>query len=192
MVTGINISKILNFFMLLCCAFPSCRTIYYAVRYVVRPIVYCYYTSEQNKIIDCIVQSGHEVHLSADGQYDSPGFCAYNCTVTALEKVSKKIIGFMIVNRREANNRSACAKPIAFWRLFNELLKMNVRITSVTTDASPSLNSLFANEFLQIKHYYNLWQILRNMYRQFLPKFINVCFIIFLMLFLIIFIFSVI
>lgn len=139
---------------------------YYAAQYVVRPIIHRYYANERNVIIDRILQSGREVHLSADGQYDSPGFCAYNCTVTALESVSKKIIGFMTATRHEANNRSAGAEPIAFRRLFNELLEMNIRIAFVTTDASPSLNALFANEFPQIRHYYDLWHILRNMYRK--------------------------
>lgn len=100
------------------------------------------------------------------GQFDSPGYCAYYCVITALESVTRKVIGFKIVTKKQVNNNSANAERFGFGLLLNDFLTKNLRIGFVTSDNSKALNSLFENEYPEIKHYLDLWHVLRkNMHR---------------------------
>lgn len=106
-----------------------------------------------------------------DGQYDSPGYSAYYCTVTAIEAVTRKIIGFLTVAKSEVNNISSNAEPLAFCRLLNELQSLHVKIVSVTTDNSTTLNKMFREEYPYIRHNFDMWHILRNIFKKFASKF---------------------
>lgn len=78
--------------------------------------------------------------------------------------------------KRKANNRSANAESMDFKNFLYDLIGMNIKISSVTTDNSMSLIFFFANEFPDIVHYIDLWHILMNMNRKFQLKFSQVCF----------------
>lgn len=84
----INIAKILNFFMLIQCAFPTSRSIYYAAQHVVRPLIYCFYNNERQNNLNERNNFGN--HYIMNGQYDSPGYCVNNSTVSAMESITKK------------------------------------------------------------------------------------------------------
>lgn len=179
--SGVGLAKILHFFAFFQCAFPSRRSVYYTAQHVIRPLICQYYNSERANIVNYILQLPNPVHLYFNGQFDLPGFSTCHRTVIAIESISKKIIGFMTVTQQEANNnKSANAESIAFRRFVNELLFLNIRIGSITTDNNISINEIMSNEFPDIVHYLDLWHILRNMYKTFQPKFNKVCFLLFL------------
>lgn len=72
------------------------------------------------------------------------------------------------------NNHSPNAEPAAFGRVLNDISN-HIQIASVTTDNSPTLNKMFREEYGHIKHYIDLWHLLRNMFKKLAPKF-KVCF----------------
>lgn len=179
MLSGLSFKKILNFFAILQCAIPSINSIYYSAKVIVRPIIKKFYCDQHNNLIQHLRRINRPIHLCMDGQYDSPGYTAHYCTVTAIESCTKKVIGFFTVSRAEANNNSPSAEKIGFRRLLNYLISNNLQIKSVTTDNSSSLNNLFSTEYPHITHYLDMWHILRNLYRKFSPKFKVVIFFIF-------------
>lgn len=73
----------------------------------------------------------------------------------------------MTVTCRQANNKSSNAEPIAFWQLINEIFLLNLDISFITTDSSPTLHALLENEYNEIRHHLNIWHILRNTYQKF-------------------------
>lgn len=171
LMNGFPMTKIVRFFVFLNCAFPSVRRMFYSAQQTVRPIITNYYENMRQTLINNIIQERQALDLSLDGQYDSPGYCAYHCTVTTMESRTRKIIGFKTVKRSEVNNRTPNAEPAACRILVNELLSYNLVINSITTDGSNQLSSLFSTEFPFIKHYLDLWHILHNIQKKFAPKF---------------------
>ena len=67
MLSGIAFEKILRFFAILSCAFPSIRTIYYGEQYVVRPMIQEFYETQQRNLINNLLQAGNGLHLCLDG-----------------------------------------------------------------------------------------------------------------------------
>lgn len=167
---GNLIARLISFFSILQCAFPSKCTMFRCAQKIVRPAIQIYYNNQRQQILNQILDYNRGAHLSMDGQYDSPGHSAYHCTVTAIESMSRKVIGFATVSKKEVNNHSPNAEPAAFRRLIDEL-STHMQITSITTDNSPALNKMFREEYGHIKHYIDLWHILRNMFKKFSPKF---------------------
>lgn len=112
-----------------------------------------------------------------------------------MEASSRKLIGFSTVRRAEVNNRSPNCELegtrrfltsknffcniIYFINLFLDLLSKNIQISSVTTDGSAVLKKNISEEFPNIKHYLDLYHILRAMYRIFVNKFNRVSYIIY-------------
>lgn len=179
MMAGISFTKIIHFFNLLQCAFPSINSIYYSAKVVVYPVIKQFYQHEHTNILQRLKQINNSIHLYINGQYDSPGYSAYYCTATAIESITKKIIGYFIVSKLEANNNSLAAEKIVFQKLLDYLISNNLNISSVTTDISETISNLFLNEYPLITHYLDIWQILQNMYKKFLPKFRVVFYFIF-------------
>lgn len=170
-LAGIGFAKILNFFCFLRCAFPSRRAIFSAAKDFVYPVIRTFYNNDRLQILNSFITSGQSINICMDGQFDSPGFCAYYCTVSALEASTNKLIGFATVKRSEVNNCSTNAEPLAVRRLMDDLLNRNISIASVTTDGSKALGKVFRENYPNIRHYLDLYHILRAMYRKFAPKF---------------------
>lgn len=174
---GNLIARLISFFSVLQCAFPSKSTMFRCAQKIVRPTIRMYYNNQSQRILNQISNENRQVHLSIDVQYDSPKQNAFYCTVTAIEALSKKIIGFATVSRNEITNQLQNAESAAFQRLITDL-SSRIKIASITTDNSPNINKLFAKNYNSIKHYINLWHILRSMFQKFAPKFkLKVCFL---------------
>lgn len=187
-MAGIGMAKLVQFFTIICCVFPKQRALFDAAKQVVYPTIEQLYRHQQLSLFEQIRKTNAKIHLAMDGQYDSPGYCAYHCTVTAIEWMTGKVLSFNTVKRREVNNISSNAEVEAFRRLLSELRLQDISIASVTTDNSCQLNAFFRKECPDICHYLDLWHILRNIFRKFLPKFKTVYFLLFLV-FLILLIF---
>lgn len=181
LLSGINFAKIILFFGILKCIFPTSSPFFYAAR-VVRPIIEKFFNHQRSALIENLRRTGSSIHLCIDGQYDSPGYCAQNCTVTAIEASSQKVVDFVTVRRCEANNKLGNAEPIAFTRLLNKLLSEGLTIATVTTDNSRTLNSLFREKYPFISHRLDLWHLMRNIYRKLAPRFNRVSFYVFLII----------
>lgn len=162
-------AQIVSFFTILQCAFPGKRHMFRYAQKIVRPAIDIFYNNMRLPILREIMERHRPVHLSMDGQFDSPGHNAY-CTVTAIESMSRKVIHMATVKKQEVNNRSPNAEPAAFRHVLNDLLQ-DIAIQSVTTDNNLSLNKMFREEYPEIEHFIDLWHVLRNMFKKFLPKF---------------------
>lgn len=162
LLAGIRYEFISKFFLFLDCAFPSMRSVYYAAQYVVRPMIINFYEAHQKNIISNLKNSGNDLHLCMDGQYDSPGYCAHHCTVTAIESTTKKVVGFYTVKKTQTNNNSPSMEPLAFRHVLDDLISKDLKIVSVTTDNSTALNKLFATQYPAVRHYLDLWHITRR------------------------------
>lgn len=57
-----------------------------------KTIIELFYNNEINNVHDEILQLGTSLHLCIDGQFDSPSFSAFHCTVTSIESLTKKVI----------------------------------------------------------------------------------------------------
>lgn len=175
MLSGILFAKIFKFFAILNCCFPSRTTLFYTAQKIVRPMIREIYLLQQTHLIDFLIEINEPIHICVNGQYDSPRFCAYHCTVTAIKSVTKKIIGFTTVKRSEVGNKSCNAEPEATRQLIDFILSKNLNIASITSNNSTSLNKLISTNYPNIHHFLDLWHILRNMHNKYLPKFgINV------------------
>lgn len=156
MMSGIEIAKILRFFTILQCVFPSRRTMFYAAQIVMRPLISEFYKLQQHKLLREISERQLPIYLCMDGQYDSPGFAAYNCTVTAIEAVSKKIVAFSTVQRSQVNNKTCNGEPAGFRNVLNFLISKDIQIASVTSDNSSSFNKMIREEYPDIRHHLDL------------------------------------
>lgn len=117
-LAGIGFSKIIDFFLFFSCVFPSKFGLFQMSKNVIYPVIRTYYEHIRKQIINQLVTKG-PLDICVDGQYDSPGFCAYFCTVNAMEATTGKLIGFATVRRSEVNNRSPNCEPEATRRLFH-------------------------------------------------------------------------
>lgn len=104
-----------------------------------------FYDVQHQEILRHLQRIG-QINICMNGQFDSPGYCAAHCTVSALESTTKKIIGFATVLKSEVNNKSAAAESLGFKRLLNYFKEQSVVIGSVTTDNSTS--NCFEKNFL--------------------------------------------
>lgn len=165
----------LQFFGALSCLFPKRSAIFAAAQNFVYPVIQRLYDTKIAEFINQLQQMG-PIHLEIDGQFDSPGYCAHHCIVSALESTTKKLIGFVTCTRARANNVSSNAETIATRDLINKLLVEELNISSITTDGSKALSNLIATEYPNIVHYLDLWHILRNLFRKLNPNFKVVCY----------------
>lgn len=76
------------------------------------------------------------VTLSGDGRNDSPGHTARYCVYTLMEELSRVVVDFEVVDKRETGGKSA-----AMSRLLSRL-KSVLNIEHLVTDASTSIKAL--------------------------------------------------
>lgn len=180
MLTGIGIAKVVQFFAFLQCTFPSTRSLYYAAQVAVRPMINHFYDLQLTHLVNYFKNLNNPLHLCLNIQYDSPGYSAQHCTLTAIELTTHKIIGFYTIKRGETNKSNI--EPLAFRYLLRDLISKDLKIASVTTDSDSNptaINKFFETEHSNIQHFLNLSSILKNMYAKFSLKFNDVFFFFF-------------
>ena len=81
------------------------------------------------------------VTLSGDGRNDSPGHTARYCVYTLMEELSRVVVDFEVVDKRETGGKSAAMEKLALSRLLSRL-KSVLNIEHLVTDASTSIKAL--------------------------------------------------
>jgi hypothetical protein len=69
-----------------------------------------------------------------------------------MDASTKEILDQVIVDKREADLKSACMEPIAFKQSLNRILAAGVKVTEVVTVAHPTVKAMMSTSML-----YNLY-----------------------------------
>ena len=86
------------------------------------------------------------LHLSGDGQSDSPGYSAKYCTYSIMDSVSDLILDYKLVQSSETGSSVAIEKE-GFQRCLDYLLANDVKILSIATDRHQGVGSLMKNKY---------------------------------------------
>lgn len=81
---GNLVARLISFFSILHCAFPSKCTMFWCAQKIVRSAIQIYYENQRQQILNQISDYNREVYLSMYRQYDLLRHSAYYCTVTAI------------------------------------------------------------------------------------------------------------
>lgn len=99
-----------------------------------------------------------------DGQYDSPGYSAELCAVTALEGASKKIVDFAVVHKSETNNVSSRMELEGVKKLIASLKSKHIDFADFTVDKHPSVCAYLRQN--NYPFHFDPWHVLRNTGKQ--------------------------
>ena len=97
-------SKIIKFTTLLKLKFISRTTYYHHVGNFVYPEINHAWVKEQALQCEEIENSGRRLSLALDGQRDSPGHNASDCTVTSMDTQTNKILHSKVVDVTVSND----------------------------------------------------------------------------------------
>uniref|UniRef100_A0A914DJR9 Mutator-like transposase domain-containing protein n=1 Tax=Acrobeloides nanus TaxID=290746 RepID=A0A914DJR9_9BILA len=101
--------------------------------------------------------------ISLDGQYDSPGFSAELCAVTAIEETSKKVIGIACVNKKEVEGVSG-RMELAGVKKVLESLERTHQLESITLDKHLQVVAFLKKE--GYSYYFDPWHQLKSMKKE--------------------------
>ena len=86
------------------------------------------------------------VVISGDGQMDSPGFCAKNCTYTMMHEELDYVLHVELVDVRHSQLKSAVMEKIGCQRAL-DFLMAKINIGELVTDASSQIIKMLGNIF---------------------------------------------
>ena len=78
------------------------------------------------------------VIVSGDGQMDSAGFSAKNCTYTLMHATSDYVLGVEVVDVRHSQLKSVVMEKVGCERALDNLME-KVRVVELVTDASSQI-----------------------------------------------------
>jgi hypothetical protein len=107
---------------------------------------------------------GENIEISVDGAYDSPGFTAEYCTVSAIEMESKQVLEISTIQKKECQNISARMEPEGVKRVLDEITDRQVSIENVTTDKNPSVCKLLKDR--KISYAFDCWHLMKKMQKE--------------------------
>ena len=101
------------------------------------------------------------VTLSGDGRNDSPGHTAHYCLYTLMEELSRVVVDFEVVDKRETGGKSAAMEKLALSRLLRRL-KSVLNIEHLVTDASTSIKALVRDMKGNLNHIWKYHKVLNT------------------------------
>lgn len=109
------------------------------------------YERQQNELYAEIVAKKTPIHITVDGQYDSPGFSAELCAVTAIESTTNMVLDFAIVHKSETGGVSSKMESQGVTKCIAAIeQKLGARPASITIDKHPSVFSLLRRNGYQV------------------------------------------
>uniref|UniRef100_A0A915E449 Uncharacterized protein n=1 Tax=Ditylenchus dipsaci TaxID=166011 RepID=A0A915E449_9BILA len=105
------------------------------------------------------------IHISLDGQYDSPGYSAELCCVAAIDNESKQVMRFEAVQKNETGNVSRRMELEGVKRCIQGLEESGIIIKSVTTDRHSQIRAYMASEKPELEHDFDAWHMLKSIRR---------------------------
>uniref|UniRef100_A0A914Y8Z2 Transposase n=1 Tax=Panagrolaimus superbus TaxID=310955 RepID=A0A914Y8Z2_9BILA len=92
------------------------------------------YDKMQQKVVKYIQDKDDDLHIAADGQYDSRGFSALQCCVTVMDAVSRLIIATVCLNKDKEKCASNNLEHRGLEKALNEVIGKGLHVISLTTD----------------------------------------------------------
>uniref|UniRef100_A0A914Y8S0 MULE transposase domain-containing protein n=1 Tax=Panagrolaimus superbus TaxID=310955 RepID=A0A914Y8S0_9BILA len=102
------------------------------------------------------------VNILMDGQYDSPGYCAMMCKVTAIDAKSGYAVGIQTLQRTMTENKSARMEIEGVRRIMKEMENNGVHVDRATTDRNTGVIALFREEFPKTQHKNDTWHMVKG------------------------------
>ena len=134
--TGNNFTKLSLFAKCFGLAFISSSTFgRYQKKFLARPVHY-WWNTMQEKMFEAL--GDQPVIVSGDGQMDSPGFSAKNCTYTLMHATSDYVLGVEVVDVRHSQLKSVVMEKVGCERALDNLMG-KVNVVELVTDASSQI-----------------------------------------------------
>lgn len=138
--TGNNFQKLALFASFLKLPFLSSSSFWKIQRTYVVPSIVQIWESHQNEVLDEF--RGKDLVLLGDGRMDSPGHCAQYCTYTFMEHDTHKILCIITLDKRMTGGKSAVLEKACFQKGLQFLLRHNMKIVEIVTDAHVQIEAL--------------------------------------------------
>lgn len=137
--SGNNFTKISLYAKCMQLAFISNSTFHRYQKHYLAPQIHWWWDKMQEKMFENL--KGQPVVVSGDGQMDSPGFSAKNCTYTLMHAELDYVLHVEIVDVRHSQLKSSTMEKVGCERALNSLMK-KVNVTGLVTDASSQIIKL--------------------------------------------------
>jgi hypothetical protein len=142
--TGNNYTKLSLFSKCLSLAFFSASTFHQYQKKYHSPQVNSWWKSLQDSMFSAI--GNKPVVIPGDGQMDSPGFCAKNCTYTVMHAELDYVLHVEMVDVRHSQLKSAVMEKDGCERSLDFLMK-KLSIAEFVTDASSQIIKMLGEYF---------------------------------------------
>ncbi|KAF8359367.1 hypothetical protein PRIPAC_94362 [Pristionchus pacificus] len=160
--------RLLDFGHELGLALPAERTMRDYLSKLVIPAVNTIYCNHMRMVQSTVrnTMSGGGLDISMDGRYDSPGFSATNCTVSAVDLSSNLVI--MIVNKNKEEkgieNVSGRMEKEGVKEGVRRIHAMQLKIRSICTDNDAKIGKMLREDpvFKGIKHLLDFWHLIKG------------------------------
>uniref|UniRef100_A0A914YQL3 Transposase n=1 Tax=Panagrolaimus superbus TaxID=310955 RepID=A0A914YQL3_9BILA len=120
------------------------------------------YNKMQRKVINYMQEKEGDVHLAADGQFDTRGFSALMCCVTVMDAVSRLILNTVCLDKNVEKCPSTNLERLGLQRALQQLIDKSLIITTLTTDRSKSVIAMMQSSFSNITHMYDPWHLIKG------------------------------
>ena len=134
--TGNNFTKLSLFSKCLSLAFFSPQAFYQYQRKYLVPSVHLWWNDMQERMFSAIATK--PVVVAGDGQMDSPGFSAKNCTCTLMHADLDYVLHVELVDVRHSQLKSSVMEKVGCERALDSLMNKLV-VEELVTDASSQL-----------------------------------------------------
>lgn len=140
---------------------------------IIFPTIMMAYINQRQQLLDEIRQKQEqdpESHLviGADGQFDSPGYSAHYCTVSAMDLDKKTILTANPVEITDPSSTSSSGmEKEGLKQILTQLIDDDqVRVEVLCTDQSSSVMTMVEDEFPLLDHQLDVWHLSKNFKRK--------------------------
>uniref|UniRef100_A0AC34G2P5 Uncharacterized protein n=1 Tax=Panagrolaimus sp. ES5 TaxID=591445 RepID=A0AC34G2P5_9BILA len=102
------------------------------------------------------------VNVSVDGQYDSPGYCAMMCKVTAIDSESGYVVGLQTIQRKETENKSARMEIEGVRRFLDEMKENKIKVDCLTSDRNSGVTKMMETDYKETQHKRDPWHMVKG------------------------------
>ena len=134
--SGNNFAKLSLFAKCLHLAFFSATTYHLYQKNYLATQIHSWWSEMQNEMFANL--GDQPVTIAGDGQMDSPGYCAKNCTYTVMHAELDYVLHVELVDVRHSQLKSVVMEKVGCQRAL-EFLMERINITEVVTDASSQI-----------------------------------------------------
>ncbi|GMS91588.1 hypothetical protein PENTCL1PPCAC_13763, partial [Pristionchus entomophagus] len=146
-------------------ALPCSSTMRTQLVHVIMPAVDIVHQNHMKRVEDIVraASTNRGVNLAVDGRYDSPGFCATNCTVTFVDIETNYVLSVvnMEKNERGIDGASCKMEKEGVRRGLDGLIAKQFKINSICTDNDAKISKMMREDFKSIAHYLDFWHIVK-------------------------------